>query len=365
MILIRILHTSVDSILSYFDLSAIFIDSKRISTIIEDITQLKKIGVFEILLGLFTIWMSKNFFFSVMKGIRHINNEQNKHRPLWANLFNIISEIVFVIGISIAVFLTVAVRKILNSSLLDSYFSKMLLTTFEMIFRFLPEIMMFLLISFTYHFAPGTKPKWKLCFFNSFLCTVTFAIVRFFFKLFLNFYNYNMIYGVLSNLIVLLIEVSIFFYLFFFFAQNVYVNQFFNLLIISELFRLPSKDRKNKLAQLHRKLFLNSAPLLKAGLKTNVLNTDETIYNEGDESRYIYFVLHGNVKCEKDGFPPIYFDEGQAFGEREFILSKKRTSKAVCQEKTTILEIPENILTKLIKTSPDVNKKIMLSLSSR
>jgi membrane protein len=174
-----------------------------------------------------------------------------------------------------------------------------------------------------------------------------------------------MIYGVLSNVIVLLIEVSIFFYLFFFFAQNVYVNQFFDLLVISELFRLPPKDNKSKLSILHRKLFLNPLPLKAKGLNTPVFKEGDIIYNTGDKSKCIYFVLAGKVMCEKEGFSPIYFEAGESFGEREFVLAKNRTTSAACSENSILLEIPDGILNKLIKTSPDVTKKIMMSLSNR
>lgn len=224
---IRILHTSSEFLEQIFKFADLFIDKDRITAIIDSLVNVKKIGIFEIIIGFFVLWMSKGFFFATIKGIKKIFHKHTKHKKFFVNLIGIIMEVILVIGIAVFVALIFTMRKLLENSLLDSFFPNFLIEMFELIFKFLPEILLFIIVSLVYRFAPGTKPKFKLCILTSFLCTISFTITNFIFTLFLNISRYNIIYGVLSNIIVVLIEVNFFFYIFFFCCELLHTLQFF------------------------------------------------------------------------------------------------------------------------------------------
>lgn len=361
-VLIRFLHTTPDFLNQLFDLSKIFIDTQQIETIINSLLTVKKIGMFEIVIAFFILWMSKGFFFSTMKGIHHIFHEQVKPKPLISNVFNIAAEIVFVITLSVAVFSIVTIRKLLSSSLLDSYMSQLMINTFEVIFKFLPEILMFIIITAIYHYAPGTKPKWKICSLSSFFCTVIFWIIQKALSLFLNFARYNFIYGVMGNLIVVLMEVNIFFYLFFFFAQYIYTYQFFDTLVLAELYLQQSKETTSILATLRKTLFTHPDNVLTSDCSEVELKADQNIYVNGNTSNEIYYIIQGSVKLThlKNA---TYFERGSFFGEIECIMNQPRASAAKCVTDTRLLKISLDKFTSIIETNPEVARKIISLIS--
>lgn len=224
---IRILHTSPEFLEQIFKFADLFIDKDRITSILDSIVNVKKIGIFEIIIGFFVLWMSKGFFFATIKGIRKIFHNHTKQKKILVNLIGIIMEAILVIGIAIIVGLIFTMRRLLQNSLLDSVLPNFLIDIFDFIFKFLPEILLFIIICLVYRFASGTKPKFSLCIISSLLCTISFTITTKIFTLFLNITKYNIIYGVLSSIIVVLIEVNFFFYIFFFCCELLHTLQFF------------------------------------------------------------------------------------------------------------------------------------------
>ena len=74
--------------------------------------------------------------------------------------------------------------------------------------------------------------------------------------------NYNTIYGVLGNLIILLFEVYIFFNLFMVFAQMIFTVQFFYSNLLSELYLLPAQHPQNLDDIVRRAIFITPSALM-------------------------------------------------------------------------------------------------------
>lgn len=222
---IRIMHTSPDFLDQIFGFANLFIEKQRILKLLESLINIKKIGIFEIIIAFFIFWMSKNFFLSITKGIKKIYKEKIKPKPFWPTIFGLLLEVIFVIGLSIFVSVIFGLKKFIQGDFAILHFPQ-LVKTVDKIFIIIPEIIIFITVTLVYHFAPGTKPKLRLCILSSFLCTVTFKIVRSCFMLFLNLTKYNIIYGFLANVIIILINVQMFFNIFFFFCQFLYCIQF-------------------------------------------------------------------------------------------------------------------------------------------
>ena len=163
---------------------------------------------------------------------------------------------------------------------------------------------MFILVTITYKLASGSKPAWKHCILSATECTLCFWVVTIFFKLFLNITRYNLIYGLLSNLVISLLEIYIFFILFFLFAQQIFTHQFFNELLLSELYLLPSEEFNDFKSKIKRALFIRPDKLISNENMHISLKKDDNIYSKDEVSDGVYYVANGKIKLTKDNFTP-------------------------------------------------------------
>ncbi len=91
----------------------------------------------------------------------------------------------------------------------------------------------------------------------------------------------------------------------------------------------------------------------------------DTIAREGDPSEGWFVLLNGKVGIIKHDLTITEFDEpGTVFGELGCFLNSPRTATIQALEPTSVLYVHMS-LDNLIRTHPDVTKKILLGLSER
>lgn len=372
-VLVRLLHSSPDVIFNYINLQSIFVDPEKIQNLTESILTTNKTGTFAIILLVSIFWMSQRFFFSVTTGMKTIFHSNTiVRRPILENVLTMVYEIVLVILIAIILLLFISASSVLTS---DSFINKLMITYLpdefglflanlsSHIFSLLPFLFIFLLSVVVFRQASGSKPKLKLCIIASLICSSVFWAVTKLLGLFLNIARYNLIYGVLSNLIIILLEVYIFFVLFFFTAQYIYTIQFFESLLLSELYLLPSKDEVSMYALIKRSLFIRPDKLISDEEMHIFIKKDEILYNENDISDGIYYVAKGSIKLFRENFIT-YADRGSFLGDMDCILEQNRSMNAKASTDSTLIFITQDEFKKLAESNPEVTKKMVDTLPS-
>lgn len=96
-VLLRVFHASPATLLELVDS---FIPQFNIFNYAETITsvsQVKTIGIFEIILGVATFWMARRFLTSFQRGLTKIWRKRGKGKPIRENLLIIGGEVILVI----------------------------------------------------------------------------------------------------------------------------------------------------------------------------------------------------------------------------------------------------------------------------
>ncbi|MCR4789456.1 MAG: YihY/virulence factor BrkB family protein, partial [Treponemataceae bacterium] len=311
------------------------------------------------------IWMGQRFFFSVQTGIKTIFHDKSiQRRPLVENAVLISGEILLVIGIVLLVFIFVTAKSLASNKeffdkLVIPFFPQFLINTIKTkIFSILPYIFIFIVEAFVYHYASGSKPSWRICFFAAFLCTVSFWFVAFLMNMFMDKARYNLVYGVLSSLIIMLLDVYIFFTIYFYVAQSIFVYQFFDSLLLSELY-LWNPQEANKIRKWYKgALFAIPNQLISDENPRMELEENSIIYQENSESDGIYYIVEGQVKLFRDNYTAT-IEKGSFFGEYNCILEKRHTLTATTTKKSTLIFINKKQFEKVIESDPGVPQKMM------
>ena len=317
-----------------------------------------------LLLALFMIWMARKMFLSVIQSLSRIFKTVAPNRPVINQLLTFAGEVLIVILIAATFFAAFITRQIFQLPIFQqiSSLSPLLFSNLSNILVNLAlYIIIFVITLIAYKIGSGTKPKLRLCFISSLFCTVTFYIVITLLSLFMNKANYSTIYGVLSNLIILLFEVYIFFYLFLMFAQMIYTVQFFHSNLLSELYLLPKQSAKKINDIFRRAIFLTPSALM---TEENIENykEGEEIYNIGQPTNCVYYLVSGSVKEERD--ESIKFREAGSFlGDVDFTLDTSHHSLAVAVTACQLIKISKEDFSELLDKNPLAAAKALSKLS--
>ncbi len=363
-IFIGILHASPSILEGFSTLSDQIAPFFNISDYINGLSGGFVVNWVNFVLACFMIWMARKVFLSVIQSLSKIFNTVAPSRPVIKQLLTFGGEVLIVVVVAVVFFAAFLTRQIFKlpvfqkisslSPFLFSHFSNFLV-------NLVLYIVIFIMTLVAYKFGSGTKPKTKLCFFSALLCTVSFYVTVTVISVFMNKANYNTIYGVLSNVIILLFEVCIFFNLFLIFAQVIYTIQFFNSNLLAELYLLPKPQAKSIDDIIRRAIFITpSALMTKENME--IFKIGEEIYKEGDKTECVYYLVSGNVKEERD--ETIKFrSEGSFFGDLDFTLDTFHHSTATALTECKIIKISKEDFNELLDKNPKAAIKAMSKLS--
>jgi membrane protein len=360
-ILIRILHASADMVIRFLQNYEAISGIPGIESIINSVLSNKTVGIFETVLFISLFWMARRFFFSIMQGIRSVFDRSIKKHPLKSNLIAIAGEIILVILIVIFILAMITANSVIDTAYIKSLLTKEVYSLIRAMLNYSPLAIMIVFIYLTYRFAAGTKPTRKLCMLAAVSCTGVFFVVQLVFKLFINMNTYNLIYGVLSSTIVILLEVYIFFVLFLFFAQMIYVIQFFDNLLLTQLYLLPGKENRSLGTFIKRSLFITPYYFPKA--EQAYFKEGENIYTEHDESDDMYYILSGTVQIQSNNSLD-YYDKGSFFGELAYLLETPRTETVKANTDVTLLKIKSSFFEEVRLQNPELSQRVVENFSA-
>ncbi|MCI1210108.1 MAG: YihY/virulence factor BrkB family protein, partial [Treponema sp.] len=365
-ILIQFLHASPETITTLLNFGKSFDGIFSLQSVIDSISAVNRISWVEIVLGLFIFWIARNFFFSVMQSIRRIFRKAVPARPVFYQVIGFAGEVLLVVASAVFIFFIISMRTLTRLSLMEQIQTQfpLIFTTFSRILlATVPYALIFIFEAVVLKVVSGINPEWKVCFTASGLCTLIFWIVVQFLNMFLDYNKYNIVYGVLGNLIVLLFEVYIFFILFLFFAQFIFVMEFFDILLLGELYLLPARDETGPIPTLKRVLFIRPDYLIQKNANIVHYKAGDTIFTVGDTSDDAYYIIKGSIVITKENSLS-HFDKGAFFGELACVINKPRTFSAQADTDTDLVIIQGETFLNLLKQNPKVSIKALSQISN-
>lgn len=378
-VLVTILQFSPNFLNAILDFCATFESYYNFKPIVDVLVQTKSITFLNIILGIWVVWMARKLFVSVTQGIQQIFRSVSKRKDIFYQLFYFLSEFVLVFIFIIVILLTFTFDKFIRLPLFNP-----IRNAFPNIFNesthnasrimsFIMYLMFFLFTFYCYRFVSGTKPKVKICFFYAALSTVAFAVVSFFLGKFMNLSNYNIVYGTVSTVIVLLFKVYMFFITFFFCGEMVYVSQNFDNLLLAQIYILsskkrnkkPSKKGNNKSAKkkhnFSEALFGN--PILVTTKTENIkIPAGTKIFENHETPEKIFYILNGIVKESRDDFI-LTHSKGDFFGELPTLLHKNYKTTAIAKTDCELMLIDVETFHKVVQQNKEVSAEAIKKIN--
>ena len=364
-ILIRIFHASTDSIESLFGSADIISNFLNLDSVADTISQIHSITNFEVILTITIIWMARRFFSSIIGSINRIFHTQVPLRPMLSQVVIMAAEAGMVIISSLIIILNVAFKTLTKLEIfqkLSEIFPILMSTFTERTVIYLPYVIIFVVVFICYKASSRSNPPTWTCLWCAAGCTAGFFVMQKFMGIFLNVNRYNMIYGVLSNIIVLLLEVFFFFVIFLSFAEFVFVSQYFDTLLLSEIYRLPDRDKTGLISTFRRLLFIRPDHLLNSDENVMHFRKGEEIYSNGEDGKFMYYIVSGTVMLLKKN-NIAFVDSGSFFGEEAILMDGIRKEDAVAHTDLKLIRINESKFYSILQKNPKVASKAMAKIS--
>lgn len=357
-ILIKIVSLSPRFISGLLGSTVILGGAFDLQPFIRAIRSIKAIGVFEILVGLSVFWMARRFFASIQQGMTIIYRSRVKAKPIKENLVVIAGELILIFLIVASVIAVFGGSAFFSAQ--GTRLSKAQYQALRGVFQYAPIVIIFLFLFFVYYISPRKRPTAGQSIFASAACTLSFTVVHIAFTSFVNISRYNLVYGVLSNIIVILLEVYLFFFLFLFFAQFQYVEQFFESFLLAQIYLMPDYRDPDPIRQLERIMFLEPPRFYRE--YAVCMKKDAAIFRLGDDSTELYYVWNGFVRLDMPN-QVIELGRGRTFGEFSSIAGGVRTATATAETDVILLKLPARLFQETVEVDADLSRRTLQMIS--
>lgn len=345
--------TSISSVVDVTGLANQFLNMKSFSWV-------------EFVLGIWIIWMARKLFASVLGGISKIFKSVAGSKTLINQLFSFFIEFLLIVIIVFVMLFIFLINRIVALPSIQEVLDDLPLEALGRISNnasILVYIVIFLFTAVIYRICSGVKPKISLCIFYALASTFCFIICSSLLTVFFNPSKYNLIYGAISSLLILMMRVWFFFNIFLFFAQMLFCAQYLDTLSFALLYMLPD-DEKNfsKWAQFKRNLFRKPA-VIQTKYEVRKYKYGEVIYNNGDNPDCVYYILKGTVYRYSSDDSVSMLSSGSFFGEMHCVLNQPRTDTAIAQSDCEITIIESEDFLDLLKKDNRASSKAISKVS--
>jgi membrane protein len=335
--------------------------------VVESYLSSKIVGVSGIIAVFNLVWTARVFALSLQRGLRVVFPDSNGSNPIRSNLMTfaiVFAALVYALTFILSSWFSTYVRGAPTAGFLGSLLQTGILT----LTKFLPVFGLGLLAFFTYRFVPAVPPKQKAAFAGAALCIVCYLVVSTIFGAMLDPTKYNLLYGALGGLIILLANVYFFFTFFFLGAQLAFVVDSYDALVFSR-FRKMAANKKAGSSVLERRLFSNPEGPLKKFLRN--FEDGEVLFTRGEKDQDIFYVISGSIA--------IYLDQGEKkteqkvatlgagsfIGEIAYLLSEARTATAKAEGSAVVLVLPPPLFDEVLKSDSEAARHVIGALSQR
>lgn len=366
-VLIGILKVSPGVLDYVYQFAESISDVINIKPFISNLITNKNLRLADIFLGIWVIWMARKLFNSVVQAVNKIFRKISKRKGWLNQLITFISELVLVllfVVIILAAFIFSKIRSLPIFEYIRNSAPLLVSAGSNMIFNAVVYLLLFISATLIYKYVSGTNPKLSKCIFYAILNTAAFFVLSIFLNNFFDTSKYNVIYGTISTLIILMAKVYFFFVIFLFCAQMIYVSQFFETLLRSELYLRPEiaiRDVKGSTNKLKSYLFSNPS-ILQNKQNTAKFSAGDKIYKNGDKSDSVYFIISGIVSETSETEDNTY-QKGNFFGDVQCVLNQDRQSSAIAINDCELLVFSVEDFTSLLHENPKASAKALSKVS--
>ncbi len=336
----------------------------KITPVLDKMLQIRSFSSFNIFLAVWIIWMARKLFNSIIIAMNKVFRSVSK-RKSWFNQI-----LTFIIEFSITLIIAVVIiAAFVFSQIISLPFFQNILANFPLLEKqsssnlatFVLYFILFISTVIAYRVIPGTKPWLRRCIFYAALSTVAFFIVSWFLNMFMNVTNYNAVYGTISSLVVLMMKVYLFFIIFLFCAQMIYVSQFFHTLLKSEIYQLPPYGTKGIGAYLRRFLFINPSQI-QTEQNTIKLEIGATLYRRDEKVSRVYYLKSGAISEASDqGFT--LRSQGCFLGDVQCILNQTYQADAQALAECELISFTAEEFMQIIEKSHHAARKAISKIS--
>ena len=336
----------------------------NILPLVDKLMQIHSVKSFNIFLAVWVVWMARKLFNSIIIAMNKVFRSASKRKSWFNQLLTFIIEFSITLIIAIILIAAFAFTQLLSLPIFEN-----LISTFPILFKqsshniavFILYFILFVSTVIAYRVISGTKPLLRRCIFYAALSTIAFFIISFFINLFMNFTNYNTIYGTISSLVVLMMKVYLFFITFLFCAQMIYVSQFFETLLRSEIYQLPGFESKGMGNYLRRLLFINPSEI-QTEQNTVLLKNGEVLYTADQKVSFVYYIKKGAVSEASDkGFT--LRSQGTFLGDVQCILNENYQSTATALADCELISFTSEEFMQIIEKSHHAARKAISKIS--
>ncbi len=336
----------------------------NIMPLLDKLMQIHSVKSFNIFLAIWVIWMARKLFNSIILAMNKVFRKVSKRKSWFNQLLTFIIEFSITLIIAVIIIAAFAFTQILSMP-----FFQNILSNFPLLYKqsshnigiFVLYFILFVSTVIAYRIIPGTKPLIKRCIFYAALSTISFFIVSFFINLFMNVTNYNAVYGTISSLVLLMMKVYLFFCIFLFCGQMIYVSQFFETLLRSEIYQLPDFESKGMANYLRLFLFINPSEI-QTEMNTVHLKTGQTLYTNDQKVSFVYFIKSGAIsEASEKGFT--LRSQGNFLGDVQCILNQTYQSTATALVDCELISFTSQEFMQIIEKSHHAARKAISKIS--
>lgn len=312
------------------------------------------------------LWAGCWILTAIQRGLEIVFKSPKKRTTLVMNVMSLLA-LTVLLGLAFLV-AVISIGMNLFQALVTGhiFFHKLISSFIPLVKDLLPFLSIFLVIFLSYRFVPGSKPTSRSSLKGAFWCALTVVLLHLLMAKFVSVARFNIIYGVLGSLILLLLWVHFTFVLFFFFAQYTYVSDNIDSLTIGRMYFIRSQpDIKGK--KIERFLFRHPKRVFEKYARP--YPAGETIFREGDNASHIYYVYRGRVGIYRDMEGSrqkiASVEAGEVFGEMAYLLNEQRMATAIAEVQSTLMIIPSDIFEELLEVNQMFSRGIIQQLSNR
>ena len=336
----------------------------KITPVLDKLIEIRSVSSFNIFLGVWVIWMARKLFNSIIIAMNKVFRSVSPRKSWFNQILTFIIE--FSVTLLIAVIIIAA---FVFSQILSLPFFQTILEYFPLLQKqssanlgtFVLYLILFISTVIAYRIIPGTKPLLRRCIFYAALSTISFFIVSYFLNTFMNVTNYNAVYGTISSLVVLMMKVYMFFIIFLFCAQMIYVSQFFDTLLRSEIYLLPPYSSKSLGDYLRRFLFINPSEI-QTPQNTVRLEIGQTLYHKDEKVTKVYYLKSGAVSEASDhGFT--LRTQGSFFGDVQCLLNENYNSTVQALSDCELISFSSEEFRQIVEKSHHAARKAISKIS--
>lgn len=348
-------------ILAYIlTLSESFSEVYDVKSLILNFSKNGSVKFVNVVLGFFVVWVARMFFLSIARSMNRIFHSETPQKAYVIQLMTFIGEFALIIGLIAIVVASFMLNQLFTLPVFETLHDKVPFIfdhSYNRISSLILYSVIFIFALVVYRFEPRTAPSLGACVFFAALQTAAFWFISLWINKFMNLANYNLIYGAISSVIILMLKVYFFFMSFLFFAQCLFVNQYLDNLLFCEMYMLPPPDSNKIGDKIKRKLFINPS-VLQDEQNTLLLNQGDIVFSLGEDSDYVYFIKKGRL-IETSGEEERVYEKGSFFGEKSAVLKRPRKGTVTADSDCELIKIDADDFRALLLQNPRASAHAM------